>query len=463
MGRVRATLLVLLIVCLCPSAHGADIGALVSSHAGAVDGGVGVYIKSLTTGRILYSFNPAKPLSPASNMKVVTSAAALEELGPDFRYTTVVKGPHMTISHAILEGNVYLVGSGDPTFHDLFVDDPVHPLRALAMQLRESGVRIIAGDVVGNDSIFDREFLGLGWKEDYLMNAYAAPCGALSLNGNLMELLIAGGGIFPYPTGGESQLTRNSHKTGRFYVTRTDRKLAWGGALPEKFHCAFPVMNPSLFTTKAFYNVLRVAGVHVRGRVRLVTCEELPSVREKSEIMALWSSPPLEEIVAMMNKKSHNFIAEQVFRTVGAHACNVGSRSRSAKAVADFVGKTGAGTEGLVVADGSGLSAKNRISARQLAAVLEYMYRSPHRAAFMESLARPGRMGTLSHRLRGYDIYAKTGSIRGVSSLSGYLRTRRGEMIVFAVITFNEKGRLGNAKTVENAIVETLSGSLVEN
>ncbi len=166
---------------------------MIRNSAAAQNGKVGVYIQVLKTGRVVYSENALKPMIPASNLKVVTTAAALDLLGPDFRYLTELRGGAAD-AQGVLHGDLYLKGQGDPTMCLPYVA-PTAPWKFFVKNLKDKGVRRIEGDLVGDDSAFDREYIGQGWFDRYLLDSYAAPVSALSLNSNVVELTITSQGV----------------------------------------------------------------------------------------------------------------------------------------------------------------------------------------------------------------------------------------------------------------------------
>ena len=171
---------------------------LVKGSANLGTAKVGIYVEVLKTGRIVYSDNGDQPMIPASNLKLVTTAAALDCLGPDFRFETELRGKSPD-AQGIIDGNLYLKGSGDPTWCYPY-NQPDSALRFFAKQLRTLGAKKIQGDLVGDDSVFDREWIGRGWLERYLLDSYAAPVSGLSINNNVVELNISSQGIQTIPS-----------------------------------------------------------------------------------------------------------------------------------------------------------------------------------------------------------------------------------------------------------------------
>jgi D-alanyl-D-alanine carboxypeptidase/D-alanyl-D-alanine-endopeptidase (penicillin-binding protein 4) len=462
MGRLILTAAVLILLAS-PAWAGGDTDGLqgklkeIVSRNLAPMGRYGILVKSMDSGKVLFESNSAAPLVPASNMKMVTSAAALTALGPEFCYKTEVVGLPSITDPGAIEGNLYLVGSGDPTFVEPFVPGPEFPFEVLVRQLWSGGLRQVSGDLVGDDLIFDRQFLGKGWAGRHLGHTYAAPCGGLSFNGNLLELNIAPDRICTVPSNALLRIEDQTKGSGAFRIVRMGDSLVLRGRKPRSANLTMPVANPPLYALGAFASILRAEGIAVKGKVRLVTRADLPLKRENMQSLAAWESRPLIEILGYMNKESSNFTAEHIFKTIGAEKYGRGTQELSARAMAEFVRSTGAPVQGLVIADGSGLSSLNRISARQLASVLEHLYNHPHGQLYLNSLAYAGMEGTMSSRLAGVKAVAKTGTLRNVTALSGYLETENGETLIFCILINFSKGSTWKARSVENRIVRILA------
>ncbi|MDQ7823219.1 MAG: D-alanyl-D-alanine carboxypeptidase/D-alanyl-D-alanine-endopeptidase [Candidatus Eremiobacteraeota bacterium] len=472
MKRPNSILILLALFILLPSpAHAQKslwdlsrtIERLVKESQCCQSASVGVFVKVLKSGEIVYAKNADIPLVPSSNLKVLTSAAAFACLGPDYRYKTTLYGGPIDPSRGIIETSLYLVGSGDPTFGMPFTETPTAVLEDFAQRLFALGLRRVEGDLVGDDSVFDREFIGKGWKTRYILDDYAAECGGLSLNANLMEVLVQPGKVTLFPecpaieivnktsTGGYTEVeVKRESGTNRVLITGTVGYGAPGGA-------TITVHNPPLFTTAAFGKILKDHGIYVSGKVKLI--EPKPVKYSYRGFLPLCSheSPKLFEIVKQLNKESDNFLAQQVFRTLGAEVKGKGTLKNSEDVIRDLMDKAGVDKEGLKMADGSGLSNFNRVTTRQLVGVLDYMYFHPHGKKFIATLPQAGVDGTMKYRLSGSKVFAKTGTINENSSLSGYVWTAYGQVVVFSIISNNHKLSQGFYKDLEDRIVGTIA------
>ncbi len=431
---------------------------LVHNSTAAHQGKVGVYIQVLKTGRMVYSENALKPMIPASNLKVVTTAAALDLLGPDFRYYTELRGGACD-SQGVLQGNLYLRGSGDPTMCLPYVQ-PTAPWRFFVKQLKARGVQAIQGDLVGDDSAFDREYLGKGWFDRYLLDSYAAPVGALSLNNNVVELTITSKDVRCDPPS-SGFLSRRGNEGGYdCWITREpgaeETWIRGGVAEGAAIKRTVTVANPGVFTLGSLAATLKQSGIRIGGKSRLIELQGGEVAQcEAAPVLARYQSPKLKEIIAQVNKESDNVFAQHVFKTLGLKTRGHGTAQNAEAAIKDFLRKQGIDDRGLVMVDGSGLSTLDRISPRQLVGVVEAMWRHPHGQAFVDSLPTGGE-GTLTSRLGGMVLRAKTGTLDQHSALTGYLVSAYGQTLGFAIVV-NDVESIWSAVDLQDRVLHTLA------
>jgi D-alanyl-D-alanine carboxypeptidase/D-alanyl-D-alanine-endopeptidase (penicillin-binding protein 4) len=334
------------------------------SHAGA-------YVVDLGTGRVLYRRNADRALAPASNEKLLTTSAALVQLGPETTLDTIVRpAPDAVLEpDGTLQGDLILVGAGDPTLNDV-------ALRDLVTQLRTAGIRRITGAVVADESLFDDK-----------RGSYDSNFG------------------YDSDLGGELGA------------------LTWG-------HGAFDSRGPAYYAAARLRYLLKRADVHVTRKVAVA-----PAATIATPTLAIHASPPIADLISFTNHPSDNFYAETLLKLLGAHAGTGGSTGAGLVATQGFLG-------GLEVRarmyDGSGLSRADRVSPHQIVHLLAAMAGRPEADAFRASLAAPGEWGTLQHRMahsaaRGA-CRAKTGTLIGVSALSGYCFDVAGHTVVFSLI-----------------------------
>lgn len=450
------------------------IDALLDAHEAAGQRW-GVLVVSLDHGDTLYARSPDRPLVPASNMKLLTTSAALVHLGPNYRFTTHLFTDGEVVN-GVLQGNVYLYGTGDPTLGRRFEAGPSAVLQAFADTLAALGIREISGDVVGDGSYYQGPGTGEGWAVRYRDAWYAAPAGALSVHENLVRLEVgAGKGSASrpevrYTPGGRGiavvNLARNRGKGLRVRRLAYDGPIVLEGGLNQDTSLfAVPVADPARFAAAVFRDVLEKGGITVSGGVRAIEDPGESPVTSRSvfaptfedhplRVVAVHTSAPLVEILKVINHESHNLYAEQVLRAVGRAAEGDGSAEGGARAARSLLAEAGGDTAQVVMMDGSGLSSLNSVSAGGLVRLLSYMDASPLANAFERTLPAAGK-GRRFRRMAGTpaegNLRAKTGTIKGVSSLSGYVTTAGGERLAFSIIS-NDVESTGRSKDIENSI-----------
>jgi serine-type D-Ala-D-Ala carboxypeptidase/endopeptidase (penicillin-binding protein 4) len=430
---------------------------------------------SLDRGDTLFARSPGQPLAPASNIKLFTAAAALEYLGADHRFTTylLADGP---VREGVLEGNLYLYGTGDPTLGTRFAERPAPGLLALADTLEQLGIREVRGDVVGDGSHFTGPGTGQGWQTAYVNAWYASPAGALAVHENLVRIEADPGphGEPPeltYVPGGAGIAVRNeavSGAGGRLAILRIDYDgpILVTGRVGGSSSAAVPVGDPAMYAAALMRDVLTERGIVVHGVVRAIDRPEAspitgrkifaPAVEGEAypRVLAELVSPPLLEILQVINRQSHNFYSEQVLRAVGRAATGTGSAEAGARAVGRVLARAGIDPSGLQIVDGCGLSPLNSASARDFVALLAYVARSPYADLFMSTLPVAGedrRFRRMGGTPAEGNLRAKTGTITNVSSLSGYVTAANGERIAFSIIG-NDLRAVAAGKQLEDVV-----------
>jgi len=389
----------------------------------------GIYITRLDNNRVIFQTNAEKLLIPASNMKIITTAAALFYLGSDFQYRTrlAIRG---SVRDNKLHGDIILIGGGDPQFslNDIgrFVE-------------RVKGLRIneITGNIIVIDDYFTRERLPVGWAWHYLDAKYAPEISALSLNENVVNVRMEAtkpGALVNVTLEPDTRyvrlfnrmLTRVGDDSMIIYRAPETNVIYVDGALARDRvrNIKVAVKNPALYAGTYFRERLvaekiKVAGGIVEGRDKLFAA--LDSVGFMVMVDSV-VSPPLVDIIRETNTESVNLYAEIILKTLGVQKYGEGSFQAGLKVLKDFLNACGVDTGQVSLSDGSGLSKYNIISARDLATVLRFVYHQGIFRTFYESLALPGK-GTLERRFNGFadSLRAKTGALDGVSCLSGYL------------------------------------------
>jgi D-alanyl-D-alanine carboxypeptidase/D-alanyl-D-alanine-endopeptidase (penicillin-binding protein 4) len=390
-------------------------------------------------------------------MKLLTTAAALAYLGPDYTYPTDV---YMLgeIGGGKLKGDLYLKGYGDPSF----VQERV---RELAFQVRLKGIREISGDLVADDTFFDGKPPGRRQRRKMRrsVKAYLAPNGALSMNFSVVTVQVIPG---PRPgTAARVELIppsdtielKNTLKTvarrrrpfirvSRSNKDGKDRFRVSGkiGVRARIWRSNVTISDPARYAAGTFAAFLRQEGVRLRGQIRRgVTPAE-------AKLVVRQSSRSLGIIVRGLNKHSNNMIAEQILKTIGAEMAGLpGSTEKGLEFVQKFLVQLGVSPGEFNLADGSGLSRQNRITPRAMVTLLEGVHDDfriwPE---YIASLAVVGVDGTVRKRLRrspsARRIRAKTGLLAGVRSLSGYASASNGETLAFSIISNGRRCRVEN-------------------
>jgi D-alanyl-D-alanine carboxypeptidase/D-alanyl-D-alanine-endopeptidase (penicillin-binding protein 4) len=418
----------------------------------------GVLVKSLSTGETLFSLNPGTLLMPASNMKVVTMAAAAERLGWDFTFTTKIAatGP---VEGGVLKGDLVVVGSGDPSLGGRPTDGP-GIVERWADQIRARGITRVEGRIIGDDNVFDDEGLGQGWAWDYLAYGYATPVGGLSFNENVVRLTFAPGAAAGDPVAvaaqpGGSGLELDAAVTTAAADGRADvnvarrpgsRALGVSGSVPAgrtNVSQTVSVENPTEFLVNAFRQALAARGVEVAGGA--VDVDDLPAPPDLAgaETLVSYTSPPLSQIGKVLLKVSQNLYADTLLKAVARPASGgPATTDEGRKAVRAVLESWGIAPNQYLMADGSGLSRYNYLTANLLVTVLTRMYADDrHIEPFVNALPVAGVDGTISGRMKDTkaqaNARAKTGSIANARALSGYVTSAEGEPLVFSMIVNN--------------------------
>lgn len=434
---------------------------------------IGCQVVLAKSGEVLWSHNPDVPLIPASNTKLLTTAVALIRLGTDYRFKTEVYATSRCID-GVINGDLYLKGLGDP----FLVNEQMW---ALTHELAMMGIKRVTGDIIADESFFDYPICPGGWNPDRPPYWYNAEIGPLSFNFNTVTVFIQ-----PGPAPGQKAYAvldpdvpcmslvneALTVRAGRKRHLRVGREYSEGkNVISVRGHIALDVppvriyraiKDPSLYTLMAFRSFLQQQKIECGGTLKYgkTPHNAIPLYTHESK--------PLSRIIADLNKISNNFIAEQILLTLGAEIEGPpGTYEKGLLVVKETLKTRGIDLTGMEIHDGSGLSPQNRIPARLICDILLYVAESEQCAPeFISSLAISGLDGTLKDRplngrVRGA-LRAKTGSIRGVSALSGYLWTHEGERIIFSLLMNGENSQTGKFIDSQDRIVHVLSNLATE-
>jgi serine-type D-Ala-D-Ala carboxypeptidase/endopeptidase (penicillin-binding protein 4) len=427
---------------------------------------IGIKVVLLDSGRTVYERNSNKLFHPASNMKLLTTAAALKLLSPEFRFRTSVRADS-AISHGVLHGNLYVKGSGDPLVRTSDID-------SLASKVRSSGITRISGDIVGDVTYFDTLSWGAGWMWDDEPSSDEAFITPLTVNDNAIDIVVRPGRrrgerplvLLEPPTRYVSVL--NSATTSfdtlipSLTVTRPrgGNTLRLDGRIPphspeQRFKLS--VWRPEYYFLQLFREKLIEQGVKVGKFLRLDSARGTVQLAEVSH--------EFDSVLHQINKASDNLGAENLLKVIGAEKNGPpGSAVQALLLVKSSLASAGVDTANLVLSDGSGVSWYNEVSPGALVQLLTGMYRDHTGfARFYESLPVGGVDGTLKNRLwrtrAEGNVHAKTGSLSGVSSLSGYVTSADGKLLAFSILCNHFPAQLSLLRDLQDRIVSLLAGS----
>ncbi len=446
----------------------ADLDAILASP-GLEGAGVGLVVKT-TDGATVYSRSADKRAQPASNAKLVTSAAAFDVLGPDYRFDTTVHAAGPRVG-TVLRGDLYLKGTGDPTLLAADFD-------TLAGKVAATGVRTVSGRLLADDTWFDDVRLGVSWAWDDEPYYYSAQVSALTASpdtdydaGSVIVRVAPGAGAAVVttdpptdyvkiantavtgPAGSPNTISVDRvHGSNTFTVTGS---IPAGGAPTSEW---MAVWEPTDYAASLFRAALTRHGVRVVGATaRAATPVSAP-------IMASRKSMPLRELAVPFMKLSNNLHAEILLKAMGRKVSGAGTWPAGVAAISARLSSYGIDPARVSLRDGSGLSRMDQISPDQISALLGAVQSRPWFDAWFASLPVAGKAdkfvgGTLRNRMRGTVaegvVHAKTGSLTGVSGLSGYVDTAGGDRLVFSMISNNAIGV--NAKALEDSVMIRLA------
>ncbi|HSD64107.1 MAG TPA: D-alanyl-D-alanine carboxypeptidase/D-alanyl-D-alanine-endopeptidase [Ignavibacteriaceae bacterium] len=343
----------------------------------------------------VFSLNHTESMIPASNTKLFTTATALAELGGNFVLKTSILTDDADLSDGVINGNLYIKGYGNSLFTTSDLEECVN-------KLKRKGIRKITGKIIGDDTYFDDVYTRDDWIRDEVANVKLPPISALVLD-------------------------RNREVVYKKYRRRTRRYLV-------------SVKNPPLNAAQQLKEILIRSGIDVNSSaISGVTPGDATELNSCGIV--------LRDLLKEINKHSDNFLAECLFKTIGAETSRKqGNAFYSTQAILSFIKDNGIFSEGSSIVDGSGISRFDQITVGALTGVLEKMYFDlAHFDDFYNSLSIAGVDGTLGHRMIGTpadnNFHGKTGTLNGVSSLSGYLTTAKGDDLIISIIfEFDDRG-----------------------
>ncbi|MCG8457174.1 MAG: D-alanyl-D-alanine carboxypeptidase/D-alanyl-D-alanine-endopeptidase, partial [Holophagales bacterium] len=439
---------------------------------------LGVHVAEVDSGREIYSYNADDLRIVASNTKLVTTAAALDRLGPGFFFETPVYLRGETVG-GVLRGDLAVVGRGDPNFSGRhWQGDSFARFRHWTEALRRLGIRRISGEIVLVSGYFDDQYIHPDWPDNQLDRWYEAPVADLSFNDNCVLVKVEGTprrdglariSLVPplsiFRLEGSVRLTSQA-KQQRVRIGRQTRHpdpfvlhtLQVSGRIhrrTEKVDRWVTVPDPVLYFGAAVKQALEEEGIAVEGE--LVRARELedplwrPLLADRSDLLTT---------LEVINKRSQNFYSEALLKTLGARLCGEGSWPAGVRAAEDFLEQLGIPRDAYRMADGSGMSRGNRFAPSQLTHLLRQMFFHRWGSEYLRSLPFAGESDLswekrLAEKPYAGNVMAKTGSLSRVSTLSGYAKGRSGRIYTFSILC-NRARVLWKAKVAQDRIVRAI-------
>jgi serine-type D-Ala-D-Ala carboxypeptidase/endopeptidase (penicillin-binding protein 4) len=447
----------------------------------------GVFVISLRDGRVLYSREGDRTFTPASNMKIYTTAVALDLLGADYRWRTSVYANTEPDGRGTLAGDLILYGRGAPDLSSRVKKETPASLVQLADELYKRGLRRVRGDVVGDESYFQGEPLGDGWLWNDVQWYFGAEISALSINDNEVNVRITPAAKteaqpdvkFDLPTD-YLHITNDTNTVERgkpmtVGVTRglSDNEVRVWGDFPaggQGFSARLAVHHPALWAARLFRDALRARGITVEGEARSLDArshheDDKRFTPQNSVELASFMSKRLGQVVHATNKESINLNAELILRTLGKERGQMapdpnpkrmqmrGDDEAGLALVRMWLNRAGIRTDNLALHDGSGLSRLDLVTPESSARLLAAIARTQAANVFRDSLPVAGRDGTLEYRMRAANVagrvVAKTGTLSYINSLSGYATTEDNEPLAFSIMCNDETEKASSTRVID--------------
>ena len=374
---------------------------------------LGLLIVNPETGDTLYSRNAGKLFMPASNQKILTSAVALAQLGPDYRYHTVI-AKRGELKDGVLTGNLIVIGRGDPTMSDRVHGSAAREMAAIADSIKARGITRVTGTLRQGGNAFPDSIYGYGWEWDDISGESGAPIDELLFN--------------------EGMVQRAAKIEGRDTVISVATR------------------TPGYVYLSALYGALSQRGVRVEGLVDL----NADSLSTPYDTVYVIQSPPLREILKVFMKPSQNQIGEALLKTLGLEKAGIGSADAGAEIITSQLRQWGVDSTDVVVYDGSGLSRHDLVTPRAIVKILSAMRKDTAFSVYYDAFPIAGVDGTVRSRMKGTpaenNLRAKTGTIEFVRSLSGYVDTADGQRLIFSFLSNHFTTPVSEITRVQDAV-----------
>lgn len=430
-----------------------------------INASVGIHVQKLETGETLFDLNSEKLLIPASTLKLITSATALELLGADYRFETKIGYSGKIEKNHVLNGDLIIVGGADPTLGSGYFQEHYfnkHFLEIWAERIKAAGIQQIKGDLVLDGSIYDSEKIPATWVWEDIGNYYGAGANAFTIYDNLFRITFRSPkkvnklteiiSIYPKIDGlkisNEVISADNNSDLAYVFGSALDKKRVIRGTIPRNrkaFTIKAAIHNPEEILANELLKYLAKTGIFILGEIKFKTIN-----KKAFQPIYIQESPTLEEIIKVLNYESINLFAEHLLKQIAVEKSGIGNRGVGIEIIRDFWQSKGISTQDFFMEDGSGLSHFNAVSPLFFTSVLSYMENTrSNKKIFMNSLpeAGAGTLNRFSKQLFPENcLKAKSGSMTRVRCYSGYLKMDSGETATFSIMVNHFSG--GHSKLI---------------
>ena len=436
--------------------------SLLTEHPVTGQANMSILVKNLTTGEVIDEYRSGHVVPPASVMKLLTTGAALQILGPDYRFPTTLEHSG-TIENGVLRGDLYIHGGCDPS---LGTKGKQAFLYQWIKALREAGIKSIDGAVIADMTMLDGEAQNPGWLCEDAGNYYAPGIFALNYYDNTMNIVLRSGAV------GSPAIIMNTEPRvddivfinhircgnitydGAFVSGLPySRERYLTGSVPSNlgtFGVKGDLPNPGLLLARHFTTRLREAGITVQHEADYVA--DYNPLLPPRRVIYTHLSEPLSELLRETNMNSNNLYAEAIFRMLGTRYSLPGTIHNSQEVLREYWRRRGVSIQNAIIKDGCGLAPQDAVSAQTFVQMLSFMARSPYANVWYQSLPVSGESGTLKSLCAGTElqgrIRAKSGTIAGTKNFAGYIDMPNGDQWVFAILINSAPGKAKNIQYV---------------
>ncbi len=447
---------------------------------------VGFVVMDLENGKTVVSHNPNLALVPASTLKLITTASALQILGPNFCYETVLGHTGEVNSEGVLNGSLVIKGSGDPSFGSTEVRG-APSLEDIfdrwLKTLNSKGIKRITGQVIADESVFDYELIPRQWIWEDMGNYFGAGTSGLTVNENMYTVFFGPGSTIGSParvvstTPEVPQMTyvnlvttgsRNSGDQVYIFGAPYQNQRTLTGTVPlgsNNFPVRGSIPDPPMFVAQAFHQFLNSKGIEVRQeptnqRIRHQNGKAAPEI---SQVISRHVSPSMVNITHRTNLRSVNTLSENLLKTIGVKEKGEGSFAKGAEAIKEFWAQKGLDTDGMFLFDGSGLAPANRLTVNQLAQVIISALNHQTGNVYSEGIPIAGKTGTLANLFKGTKsegvLRAKSGFMGNVRAYAGFTTNATERKLVFALIVNNFSGTSAEIRDKMVTLMDAVTSS----